>query len=158
MWKNGKWKMENDIFRFIYRYHKTKLKLFDGYISDDYYLNIVNDANSSVNEKDNNDQMVEQILRSGEMLCLGGEEDFDRIMRGDFCAFNRSDCAIRYNEIFRWAWESWHFAVGNEIAPIYSNAIDLMNIGAKQNGNKKTHHVSHNNSIHCTCTCTCRLP
>lgn len=77
---------------------------------------------------------VEHSLRSNEMVCLGGEEEFDRIMNGDFGAFNRSDCALRYNEIFRWAWESWRAAVGNQIGRTYRNAIDLMNIGARENG------------------------
>lgn len=77
---------------------------------------------------------VESKKESNNMMCLGGEEEFDRIMNGDFTAFNRTDCALRFNEVFHWAWESWRAAVGNKIAPIYSDAIDLMNIGAKVNG------------------------
>lgn len=73
-------------------------------------------------------------LRFGEMVCLGGDEEFERIMSGDFNAFNRSDCALRFNEVFRWAWESWRLAVGPRIGTVYAKAIDVMNIGAKANG------------------------
>lgn len=68
------------------------------------------------------------------MMCIGGEEEFERIMSGDFHAFNRSDCALRFNEIFRWAWESWRAAVGTGIGTIYAKAKDVMNAGAKANG------------------------
>lgn len=67
-------------------------------------------------------------------VCFGGEEELELIMRGDFTAFNRSDCAMRFNEVFRWAWESWRAAVGNDIGSIYAKAIDIMNLGAKANG------------------------
>lgn len=100
------------------------MRLYNGYISNEYYLDAA--------KEDHRD--VKRILRSGEMICLGGEEELDRIMKGHFDAFNRSDCALRYNEIFRWAWESWHSAVGNEIGQTYGNAIALMNAGAKANG------------------------
>lgn len=81
------------------------------------------------------DKKIEAELRSNGMMCFGGEEEFERIMSGDFTAFNRSDCALRFNEIFHWAWESWRAAVGTQIGRIYAKAIDLMNIGAKANGN-----------------------
>lgn len=80
------------------------------------------------------DRCVETELRSSEVMCIGGEEELDRIMSGDFNAFNRSDCALRFNEVFRWAWESWRAAVGTDIGSIYAKAINVMNAGAKANG------------------------
>lgn len=71
---------------------------------------------------------------TADMVCLGGEDEFEVLMHGDFTAFNRSDCALRFNEVFRWAWESWRAAVGNEIGTIYEKAIDIMNVGARTNG------------------------
>ncbi|XP_031620875.1 angiotensin-converting enzyme-like isoform X2 [Contarinia nasturtii] len=108
--------------------HVTKLNLYDGSIQKNYYVNGV----SKITQQQ--DRKVERELRVNNMICLGGEEEFDRIMSGDFIAFNRSDCALRFNEIFRWAWESWRTAVGNKIGTIYGKTIDLMNIGAKANG------------------------
>lgn len=88
------------------------------------------------------DKKVEQFLRSSDdMMCLGGEEEFDRIMSGDFSIFNRTDCALRFNEVFRWAWESWRTAVGTKIGQIYAKAIDVMNIGAKANGNSLSNEI-----------------
>lgn len=100
------------------------LRLYDGFPSNEYYLNAAKE----------NSRDVERKLRSGKMICLGGEEEFDRIMRGKFDAFNRSDCALRYDEIFRWSWETWHLAVGNKIGQTYGNTIAAMNAGAKANG------------------------
>lgn len=100
------------------------MRLYNGHTSNEYYLNAAKE----------NCRDVERILRSGEMICLGGEEELDRIMKGNFDAFNRSDCALRYNEIFRWSWETWHLAVGNKIGQTYGNTIALMNAGAKANG------------------------
>lgn len=108
---------------------QTNLHLFDGNISNDYYIN----ALDKVTYKDS--ARVEGKLRSGEMLCFDGEEDLDGIMNGDFSPMNRSDCALRFNEVFRWAWESWRMAVGPAIAKIYPNAIGVMNVGARANGN-----------------------
>lgn len=106
----------------------TKLNLYDGSISKNYYVNGVSKISS------HDDRKIEKVLRGNNMICLGGEDEFDRIMGGDFTAFNRSDCALRFNEIFHWAWESWRIAVGNKIGNIYGKAIDLMNIGARANG------------------------
>lgn len=80
------------------------------------------------------DENMESGICSSDVICFGGEEEFEQIMRGDFTAFNRSDCALRFNEVFRWAWESWRAAVGNEIGQIYAKTIDVMNIGARANG------------------------
>lgn len=115
---------------FISRSYATKLNLYDGIISRDYY--VLGVSKITIQE----DKKVEEALRSNDMMCLGGEEEFDRIMSGDFTAFNRSDCTLRFNEIFHWAWESWRAAVGTRIGTIYTKAIDLMNIGAKSNGDK----------------------
>lgn len=104
----------------------AKLHLFDSNIPKNYYLN---GAQSISNER-----KVDAALRSSDMVCLGGEEELDRIMAGDFSAFNRSDCALQFNKVLRWTWESWRAAVGNRIGAIYSKAIHLMNIGAKSNG------------------------
>lgn len=112
----------------INRNHGTKLKFYDGSISRNYYVNGVTKVTSQEDKK------VEAELNSSEMVCYGGEEEFERILGGDFTAFNRSDCALRFNEMFRWAWESWRLAVGNDIGVIYSEAINVMNIGAKANG------------------------
>ncbi|XP_055310478.1 angiotensin-converting enzyme-like [Sitodiplosis mosellana] len=110
------------------RNHVTKLHFYDGTIAKDYYVHGV----SKIPLKD--DKKAEIDLRSSDMMCLGGEEEFDRIMSGDFTAFNRSDCALRFNEVFHWAWESWRTAVGTKIGTIYAKTIDLMNTGAKANG------------------------
>lgn len=113
---------------FNFRSHPTKLHLYDGTISRDYYVLGVSKIKSQA------DKMVETQLRSNSMVCLGGEEELSRIMSGDFSAFNRSDCALRFNEIFHWTWESWRAAVGTRIGLIYAKAIELMNMGAKANG------------------------
>lgn len=73
-------------------------------------------------------------LRFNDMVCYGGEDELDRIMSGDFTALNRTDCALRFNEVFRWAWESWRLTVGSHIGSIYEKAIKIMNEGAKANG------------------------
>lgn len=109
---------------FYFRKEKSKLRLYNGYTPDEYYLNAAKE-----NRRD-----VEHTLRSGAMICLGGEDELDGIMKGNFDAFNRSDCALRYNEIFRWSWETWHLAIGNKIAQTYGKTIGLMNAGANANG------------------------
>lgn len=106
----------------------TKLRYHDSIIPPNYFVNGVTKATSQ------EEKNVEADLCSANVVCFGGEEDFELIMRGDFAAFNRSDCALRFNEIFRWAWESWRAAVGNVIGTIYTKAIDIMNIGARANG------------------------
>lgn len=104
------------------------MRLYDGHIPQNYYIN----GASKITKED--DRKVEAQLRAGDMVCYGGEEEFDRIMSGDFAALNRTDCALRFNEVFRWAWESWRAAVGTKIGAIYSKAVDMMNVGAKANG------------------------
>lgn len=114
------------LYQFSHRNHATKLRFYDGTRPRNYYVNGVS--------KETGQDAKKVDLHSGEMVCLGGEEEFERIMSGDFNAFNRSDCALRFNEVFRWAWESWRLAVGPRIGTIYERAIDVMNIGAKANG------------------------
>lgn len=68
------------------------------------------------------------------MMCFDSEPELDRIMSGDFSPFQRNDCLLRFNEVFRWAWESWRLAVGIEIGTLYPIAIEIMNIGARNGG------------------------
>lgn len=119
--------------RHVCRAHVSKLRYYDGSISPNYYTNGAAQGASTPQEHRNEDEVE---FCSKDVLCLGGEEEFELIMRGDFTALNRSDCALRFNEIFRWAWESWRSAVGNEIGTIYAKAIDVMNIGARANGKR----------------------
>lgn len=112
----------------VHRNHVSKLRHYDGSIPQNYYINGVKKVTSQ------EDKNMETEFCSADVICYGGEEEFELIMRGDFTAFNRSDCALRFNEVFRWAWESWRAAVGNEIGKIYAKAIDIMNIGASANG------------------------
>lgn len=112
----------------VHRTHVSKLRYYDGSIPQNYYINGASIATSPA------DKDIEAEFRSADVICYGGEEEFELIMRGDFTAFNRSDCALRFNEIFRWAWESWRLAVGNEIGTIYAQAIEIMNSGARENG------------------------
>lgn len=55
-------------------------------------------------------------------------------MEGDFNALRRNDCNIRPNEIFRWGWEGWRLAVGTQIGKIYPQIKNIMNKGARKNG------------------------
>lgn len=77
---------------------------------------------------------IEEKIHTGPMMCFNGEPDLERIMKGDFSVFQRNDCALRLNEMFRWAWESWRLAVGPSIHEIYPKAVQIMNIGARNNG------------------------
>lgn len=122
------WFVQTKMNGCVYRIHVSKLRYYDGSIPPNYYINGAAQATSQA------DQNMAVEFCSKDVICFGGEEEFEVIMRGDFTAFNRSDCALRFNEIFRWAWESWRSAVGNEIGTIYAKAIDVMNIGARANG------------------------
>lgn len=82
------------------------------------------------------EQSIENAIRTGPMICFDGETDFNRIMGGDFSALKRPDCAFRFDEVFRWTWESWRAAVGNGIGQIYPYAVQLMNTGARNNGDR----------------------
>lgn len=84
---------------------------------------------------------IEHLLRSDDMMCLGGEEELSSMLMGNLAAFNRSDCELPAEEVFRWGWESWRAAVGGEIGRIYPHAIDVMNVGARANGEQ--HFSSH---------------
>lgn len=80
------------------------------------------------------DATTEHLLRTDDMICLGGEEELSNMLMGNFEAFDRVDCDLRESDVFRWGWESWRSAVGNEIGQIYPHAISLMNVGAQTNG------------------------
>lgn len=67
--------------------------------------------------------------------CFNGEPDMEAIMQGDFSKLNNGDCVLKFNEVFRWAWESWRLVVGNKIGEIYPTLVKYMNFGAKSNGN-----------------------
>lgn len=93
-------------------------------MADDYYALGGNGAGIDIEER----------IRSGPFLCLDGETDLDRIMSADWTPLNRSDCALRFTEIFRWSWEGWRRAVGHRIGAIYPHAVAVMNAGAQNNG------------------------
>lgn len=65
---------------------------------------------------------------------MNGEPDLERIVKGDFGRLERPDCALRFNEVFRWAWETWRLAVGNRIGDVYPIAVQIMNEGARSKG------------------------
>lgn len=80
------------------------------------------------------DKVTEKMIRSGPLRCFEGENEMELIVGGDFKPFNRSDCMLRFDEVLRWAWESWRLAVGPKIGQIYPYAVSMMNVGAKNNG------------------------
>lgn len=94
-----------------------------------YYVRAGNEQS-----KFHSNQEVSKAIRLGSMLCFDGELDLEKLMRADFTPLRRTDCSIHYNEIFRWAWESWRLAVGRQIGDTYPDAIKLMNVGARHNG------------------------
>lgn len=106
----------------------SKLRFFNGgNISDEFNFD-------ATNSNDLSEEFIANAIRSQSMICLDGETDLNRIMSGDFSALKRPDCAFRFDEVFRWAWESWRAAVGNSVGRIYPYAIQLMNTGARNNG------------------------
>lgn len=109
------------------------LNYFTGHIlSDEYYVHGADDNEENYLLTLN---QLEAKIKSGPFICLDGEQDLEKIMNGEFSPLRRTDCSLRFNEIFRWAWEGWRLAVGTRIGSIYPKAIHVMNIGAKQNGN-----------------------
>lgn len=52
----------------------------------------------------------------------------------DFRPFGNTKCLLPRNIIFRWAWESVRAAIGPPIGMLYSDAIQIMNVGAQNNG------------------------
>lgn len=109
----------------VLRMRSTELCFFNGGNASDFDVTKSNDLN---------EELVANAIRSKSMICMDGESDLNRIMSGDFSALKRPDCAFRFNEVFRWAWESWRAAVGDRIGQIYPYAIQLMNVGARSNG------------------------
>lgn len=82
------------------------------------------------NDDTQHTEMIEYKIRSGPMICFNGEPDLDKMMKGDFRRFERPDCALKFDWIFRWAWESWRLVVGKRIGQIYPAAVKIMNSGA----------------------------
>lgn len=79
-----------------------------------------------------NDEINEEF--GNEFMCFNGEPDLERIMQGDFSLLSNGDCFLKFNDIFRWAWESWRLAVGNKIGDLYPTLVQYMNFGAKNSG------------------------
>lgn len=52
----------------------------------------------------------------------------------DFHLFGDVKCLLPKNLIYRWAWESVRLAIGPRIGTLYSDAVQIMNIGAQNNG------------------------
>lgn len=108
----------------------SELSFFNG-------ANVSDELDFKVTEpNDLSEEFIAKAIRSQSMICLDGESDLNRITSGDFSTLQRPDCAFRFNEVFRWAWESWRAAVGERIGQIYPYAIQVMNAGARANGNK----------------------
>lgn len=106
----------------------TELSFFNGgNVSDEFNFDVTK-------SNDLSEEFIANAIRSKSMICLDGESDLNRITSGDFSSLQRPDCAFRFNEVFRWAWESWRVAVGERIGQIYPYAIQLMNAGARSNG------------------------
>lgn len=91
-------------------------------------------SHHNIHNKFHSMEDISRAIRAGPMICFDGELDLDKLMKADFSPLERGDCSIRYNEIFRWAWESWRLAVGRKVGTIYPAAIKVMNQGAKHNG------------------------
>lgn len=116
--------------------HPSELSFYNGgNISDKIDFDVTK-------SNDLSEEFIANAIRSQAMVCLDGETDLNRIMSGDFSALKRPDCAFRFNEVFRWAWESWRASVGNRIGQIYPYAIQLMNAGARSNGKKQVFNAS----------------
>lgn len=71
----------------------------------------------------------------GSFICFNGEPDLERLMEGEFAQLGNGNCNLRFNDIFRWAWESWRLVAGNKIGEIYPTVVQYMNAGAENNGN-----------------------
>lgn len=126
-------------FLYLHSIHQTsKLK----------YFNAKNfSENSQVHATASSEQSsVEMRIRSGSMVCFESEPDLEQIMKGDFSILQRNDCSLRFNVMFRWAWESWRLAVGTSIQELYPKLAYIMNIGARNNG-KLLHNLCY--SKHC---------
>ena len=57
------------------------------------------------------------------MLCLKGEEDFERMM-----AFSRNE------EVLRWLWLIWREKVGPPMKEPYRRLVEVENKAARRNG------------------------
>lgn len=118
-----------DIFHFPNSSAKSNLNFFNGTVDRTYYA-----FSGQIQKNFTTVESIESNIRLGPFLCFDGEPNLDRFMEADFTELNRPDCAIQFNEIFRWTWESWRMAVGVKIKPLYPKAVDIMNEGARNNG------------------------
>lgn len=109
---------------------KSQLNFYNGNLSDEYY--VTGEVPNSLDFTER--QLVELKIRSGQLICLNGEPDLEKIVKGDFRKLDRPDCALKFNQVFRWAWESWRMVVGNRIGSIYPDAMEIMNVGARDKG------------------------
>lgn len=110
---------------------KSKLNLFtvdDGNLSQDYFIF------PPRNSIESTDLVNVKTSANDDFLCFNGEPELETIMTGDFSPLHRDDCMLDVNQIFRWSWESWRMAVGPPIQQLYPGAVQLMNIGAQNNG------------------------
>lgn len=117
--------MMTNAFQHMY---PSTLAYFSGNLSEEYYVfGPVFESTMALNE-------VERNIRNGPFICFDGEPELDKMMQGDFTPLQRADCSLRFNEVFRWAWESWRTAVGIKVGEIFPQAADVMNVGARNNG------------------------
>lgn len=105
--------------------NKSPLNYFEGNLTDEYYV---------IRPKLEDSQQVDANIRSGPMICFNGEPDLEKMMKSDFRNLARPDCALKFNWVFRWAWESWRIVVGNRIGKLYPTAVAIMNAGARGKG------------------------
>ncbi|XP_063697981.1 angiotensin-converting enzyme-like [Culicoides brevitarsis] len=71
---------------------------------------------------------------ASDYICMKNEPDMEKIIKGDFSPFGELRCLLPRDMIFRWAWESVRQAIGPRIGTLFSDAIPIMNVGAKNNG------------------------
>lgn len=107
----------------------TYIKYPDG----SFHRIILKKNSLNVQQFDSDDDGINNEF-SDSFKCFNGEPDLERIMHGDFAMLNNGNCVLKYNEVFRWAWESWRLAVGNKIGEVYPTLVQYMNIGARKNG------------------------
>ncbi|KAJ6636732.1 Angiotensin-converting enzyme [Pseudolycoriella hygida] len=100
---------------------------------DDSFHRIILQKDSAHSHQIHSDVGIVSDYRDS-FQCFSGEPDLERIMQGDFSKLDNGNCVLKFNEIFRWAWESWRLAVGNKIGDLYPTLVQYMNFGAKNNG------------------------
>ncbi|XP_055378319.1 angiotensin-converting enzyme-like protein Ace3 [Condylostylus longicornis] len=106
------------------------LHFYNGNICNDYYVYRGKTNKNQLREESE----IENQIRNSSRICFNIESDLEEIMQGNFQKFNREDCALPAELIFRWTWEAWRLAVGPKIKKYYPQAIKIMNYGAQKNG------------------------